>query len=205
MSALLHQVWDSFISGTKLPLAIVVFGMGPLFVAGWFLHRRKKRYKAEATEPFTRLPLRPAGESLRLKIDELSENFDDALTSLALANVFAVALTATAQPGKHLFTGVVCGLLVAGAYLRYLPRLFKTARRLWDYRLGYKGERIVGEELNQLLAHGFRVFHDVPPLMDITSITCSLVRRAFLQLKQKPAANPPILPGVKKPSLSSTE
>jgi hypothetical protein len=35
-------------------------------------------------------------------------------------------------------------------------------RRLWDYRLGFTGERVVGEELNQLLASGFRVFHDVP-------------------------------------------
>jgi len=30
------------------------------------------------------------------------------------------------------------------------------------YRLGFEGERYVAEELNQLLADGFRVFHDVP-------------------------------------------
>ena len=159
---LLQQLWDSFLGGMKLPLAILVFGMGPLFVAGWFLHRKKKQYKAAATEPFTRLPLRPAGESLRLKIDELSERFDEALTSLALINVGAVLFTATTAPGHRLLVGLGLSLLVVIAYARYLPRLFRTARQLWDYRLGYKGERVVGEELNQLLAVGFRVFHDVP-------------------------------------------
>jgi hypothetical protein len=29
-------------------------------------------------------------------------------------------------------------------------------------RLGFKGERAVGEELNQLLRQGFHVFHDLP-------------------------------------------
>jgi hypothetical protein len=37
-----------------------------------------------------------------------------------------------------------------------------TQRKPWDYRLGFTGERVVGEELNQLLGSGFRVFHDVP-------------------------------------------
>lgn len=159
---LLQQFWDVSLGGLKMPLMIVVFGMGPLFVAAWFLHRKRRQHKAAATEPFTRLPLRPAGESLRLKIDELSERFDEALTTLALTNVGAVLFTVTAAPEHRLVVGLTLGLLVAIAYAWYLPRLFKTARLLWDYRLGYKGERVVGEELNQLLAAGFRVFHDVP-------------------------------------------
>ena len=30
------------------------------------------------------------------------------------------------------------------------------------YRLGFEGERYVAEELNQLMADGFRIFNDVP-------------------------------------------
>src|SRR5262249_477584 len=37
-------------------------------------------------------------------------------------------------------------------------------RRRWHekLRLGYRGERAVGEELNRLMLDGCRVFHDVP-------------------------------------------
>ncbi|NBO93635.1 MAG: NERD domain-containing protein, partial [Planctomycetia bacterium] len=31
-----------------------------------------------------------------------------------------------------------------------------------DHYIGFLGERAVGEELNQLMAHGWSVFHDVP-------------------------------------------
>jgi hypothetical protein len=31
-----------------------------------------------------------------------------------------------------------------------------------NYRLGFDGERFVGEELSRLIAHGYEVYHDVP-------------------------------------------
>lgn len=61
MSQLIDILVNAFVNGIKLPAALLVFGLGPLFVVGWFLHRKKKQYKAQALEPFTRLPLRPPG------------------------------------------------------------------------------------------------------------------------------------------------
>lgn len=46
-----------------------------------------------------------------------------------------------------------------GIWGRKIPHLLNTIR---DYELGFQGERYVGEELNQLLKIGFRVYHDLP-------------------------------------------
>jgi hypothetical protein len=81
---LLEKLFQSFIAGFKLPALILFFGSGPLFLVGWFLHRKKARHKAEAAEPFTELPLRPAGESVRLKLEKLSEHFDDRFMELTI-------------------------------------------------------------------------------------------------------------------------
>lgn len=153
---------NAFVTIIKVPAALIVFGLGPLLVVGWFLHRRKKRYKEQALEPFIRLPLRPPGESLRLKIDGLSEAYDDAVLDLAITSVTAVLIIVLTERTQQVLVGTSMGLIVLVTYVRRVPRIFQLARDLWDYRLGYTGERVVGEELNQLLARGFRVFHDVP-------------------------------------------
>jgi hypothetical protein len=41
-------------------------------------------------------------------------------------------------------------------------RLVILLKRRRDYALGFSGERLVGEELGKLAAHGCHVFHDVP-------------------------------------------
>lgn len=41
-------------------------------------------------------------------------------------------------------------------------KLVKLMRRVQQLRLGYEGELAVGQELNQLLRLGFRVYHDFP-------------------------------------------
>ena len=40
--------------------------------------------------------------------------------------------------------------------------LKQAVRQRDNYRLGYDGERFVGEELSRLIAYGFEVYHDVP-------------------------------------------
>lgn len=156
------QLSGSILSGADQPLMLIVLGLAPFFGLGWWLHRQKARYKAQATEPFTRALVRPPGESLRARIDELAERFDNSVATLGIINVLGVVVTATADPANQRLIGATLGIIVAIAYAFYAPRLSVLARELWDCRLGYKGERAVGEELNQLLAAGFRVFHDVP-------------------------------------------
>lgn len=127
-----------------------VFGIMFLLVLG-----SRRRFKT----PFTRHLLRPPGESLRLRIDELSEKLlTDILILLICSTVVGFG-----------FWAVFKSTLVGGITLALsLPPFLFFARRLWqrisllrDYNLGFLGERAVGEELNALLADGWKVFHDV--------------------------------------------
>ncbi|HVU32624.1 MAG TPA: NERD domain-containing protein [Opitutaceae bacterium] len=142
------------------PLLITVVILLPMLVVGVILGRRKRRYLALTDDPFTDLPLRPPGESLRARIDALSDTYDEKLFGTAVVGAVAIALYDTI-PHQVMPLACYAGLVIA-AYLYFGRDLLRIARQIWDYRLGYKGERVVAEELNQLTAAGFRVFHDLP-------------------------------------------
>lgn len=145
--------------------ALMVLLSLPFAAVGWLLHRRKSRLETEANEPFTDLLLRPPGESLRLKVIELSDKFDEQLATAAVAMAIVISLALfrveDTLPHRGVYFGISCvaSLAIAVFFGRSLIRLQK---QLWDYRLGFDGERVVGETLNQLLANGFKVFHDLP-------------------------------------------
>src|SRR5436190_6275790 len=84
---------STFLQVALSPLWVVVVGMVPAFVVGLILLRRKKAHQAMFVEPFTSLPLRPPGESLRLKIEELREKFDEEVTTIFLAGLLAAMMT----------------------------------------------------------------------------------------------------------------
>jgi hypothetical protein len=144
----------SIIAALSLVLPMVL-------AANWLLWRRRQFERAN-TDPFTDLPLRPPGESLRLKIDDLSSEL-----ALQLIVFFAPALVGAifvsqAPIGRLLSTWAI-GFAICTVWSGvFIPRILKKARTIWDYRLGFMGERVVGEALNQLAADGFRIFHDLP-------------------------------------------
>lgn len=153
---------DAFISDLGRTVFFLLLFTSPLMVTATWLHRRKKAYKEKANEPFTRLLLRPPGESLRLRIEAFHEQFDDALTICALTGIGALA-TAFATPRTQQ-TPVTVGLFVitVAVTLWMGRKLSVTLTELWKYQLAFKGERAVAEELNQLMSVGFKVFHDLP-------------------------------------------
>lgn len=142
--------------------AAVLLFLLPLFAIALGLRRRRRRFHAEVMEPFTEIPLRPPGESLRLKIDELKEKFDGELAITAMCGTGAAMAVASAPAPQKPMIIAGMGLGVLFIYYRSWRIMSQTQRELWDYELGFTGERLVGEELNQLMASGFRVFHDVP-------------------------------------------
>lgn len=157
---------DAALKGLLAPLpgllfACVVF-FGPVLAIGWVANKRKARYKAEADEPFTDQPLRPPGESLRLRIEELSGRFDEMLLTILFTGVVACFITLLAPPSLTAPLGVAAAGTAAIIYIRTAKDLFTLQRNLWNHRLGFAGERVVGESLNQLLADGYHVFHDLP-------------------------------------------
>ncbi len=140
---------------------VVVFCL-PIAVVISILTRRRRDYQAEARAPFTELQLRPAGESLRRKLEELDDRFMEHGIVLFLVPALCIAIGISSRHVNRPWLG---GILAVGSALCVAfqaRKLLQLQRTRWTYRLGYEGERYVGETLNQLLALGYRVFHDVP-------------------------------------------
>ncbi|MFO1447930.1 MAG: nuclease-related domain-containing protein [Opitutaceae bacterium] len=145
----------------RLIVYVVVFSL-PVAAVIFILNRRRRAYRAEARAPFTELQLRPAGESLRRQLEDLDDRFMEHGTWLTLMPALCVAMGFS---GKWLDRPLMGGILALGSALFVFlqaRKLLCLQRKCWTYRLGYEGERYVGETLNQLLALGYRVFHDVP-------------------------------------------
>jgi hypothetical protein len=149
-------------SGVAGGVALGLFLSLPLVVLIAWVHRRKKRYKAEREDPFTDLPLRPPGESLRLRIDELADEQMSTFLIALLAPVLSLVLI-TGLPAQYRLHGLGAAFIVISVISYKVGQdVIEGLRNLWNHKLAFTGERVVGEELNQLLADGCHVFHDLP-------------------------------------------
>ncbi|HVF71575.1 MAG TPA: nuclease-related domain-containing protein [Chthoniobacterales bacterium] len=138
---------------------IVLFFVPPAAVVFTF-HRRYRRDKAEAESPFDEIRRRPAGESARLEIERLTDKTDPWLMMLV---VIPALLAVSWSLAKQTLTGTIVIFLFCASAAAFVQwKLTPLVKRRAAFRLGYHGERYVAEELNQLMADGFKVFHDVP-------------------------------------------
>ena len=130
-------------------------------VTNVFLRRLNRRGERA---PVADKLLRPAGESLRLKMETISERLSFGMVlamfipGLALASILLSAPDGSMSMTRATVAFAVCLALL----LFFTQRVFKLAHELRSHRLGYRGECAVGEELNQLMLEGCHVFHDVP-------------------------------------------
>jgi len=119
---------------------------------------KKRRQKLQAVAPFKELQddrwRKQPSAHRRTERENGSLAGDVIITPLLLA----VWLTLTSELGRRdpLFSSLTA--FCAAAYRRLRP----LAQTRACYQLGFQGERYVAEELNQLMADGFHVFHDVP-------------------------------------------
>lgn len=141
---------------------ITVLVMLPLAYWLWRLHQERKKQLEGREEPFTGYPIRPPGETLRLKIASMEEERSEMVYELLLIPL-AMGLMIGNAPQMRNPIGIVTALLIVAGFTWWRgPKLVRLYSRIRDFNLGYLGERVVGEELNQLMLDGFRVFHDVP-------------------------------------------
>jgi hypothetical protein len=155
------MIWTLF-SGL-LPSALMLGGIG---LAGAVIYLGLYRQKRSGKRPpFTKAFLRSPGETLRRQLDE---NTLDMTAYMMLATLMPVLLfameAAQAMFGRppsmsHALTTILIGVVVEG-YVFY--RLYRVLAARNPLRLGWEGEIAVGEELNQLMLQGLRVFHDLP-------------------------------------------
>lgn len=158
----LDQLFGSLGSQVLNGAFILLVCFAPLFALMVIVHFRRKRFKADYLEPFTEMPLRPPGESLRIKIEGLEDELENSLFALMGTSFLAFVLLLFLPMAKSGVVWLALGLGLVASYAIYAPKLLRQLQQLWDYRLGLKGECAVGQELNQLVADGFQVFHDLP-------------------------------------------
>lgn len=158
---MVELIWRLVVDTTKTLGWVVLFFTPALFLF-WRMARERRKYDEEAKIPFTQLPMRPPGESSRLKAEKLFEKSMENLVMLLVGcGIFAmtVAGSNSPHPGQ---VAAVAGIIVLGITAFTAPRVLNSMREYWKYRLGFRGERLVGQELNQLLSKGYQVFHDIP-------------------------------------------
>ncbi len=134
--------WPSLIS------VLCVFAV----IGIWFLVRSRGKRRSPGTEELLRSP----GHSVSLNLEEIQDNLSTLLVFLIFSPPFALALNPEKPIPNWVFIPLAIGYGVALYYF------FKKLTESSNYRLGLMGERAVGEELNQLMLDGFRVFHDFP-------------------------------------------
>jgi hypothetical protein len=115
--------------------------------------------------PVTGKLLRPPGESLRKQAEALDHQIADQIIWLvgfpALLLIIYFAERNNPPGGFALAWRIVLAVTL-GAYAFMALGLIRRRRWHERLRLGYRGERAVGEELNRLMLDGCHVFHDVP-------------------------------------------
>lgn len=145
--------------------ALLLIAFGPVFIAYWFLLRRKRMARQRRRSPLTADLLRSPGLALREKLDDLRLDtaFDIAL--LVFIPVFPLAYIQFLQwfGTSSTLTVVLILMLCAFAFIAWMiRRLLKRSAMMDQLRLGLDAELAVGQELDQVMRQGAAVFHDLP-------------------------------------------
>lgn len=151
-------------------LAILALSLVPLLLSVGFLWgllslRQREIRKRTRRNPLNRNLLRSPGQSLRGQIDDLTT---DLMAHLGLLIVIG-PLVANLIYATWLIEGRLREMTLAIGLSAFLGGCIYIARRVqrqWKevlkLKLGLDAEEAIGQELNQLMPLGFRVFHDIP-------------------------------------------
>jgi len=130
----------------------------PVGIVVWIRRQRKNR-----RNPLTFQMLRAPGESISERIENLSSDIDQyvAFTGFIPLLCYSMYLS-TRYVAQTQASPVVFLMLAVGFVAYYGFQLNKAFIQRHKEQLGLDCERAVGQELNQLMLDGYRVFHDVP-------------------------------------------
>ena len=129
----------------------------------WGIERTLQAEKTKSRSPFGEKLLRPAGESIRLKITDIRDGMleEGMILSVCFVIPSLVLFLPPAGTPSPIWPAwsTVAAVCYTTAFFRW-RRLFALRKDLRNYHLGYDGERYVAAELDSLRSSGFRVFHD---------------------------------------------
>ena len=151
------------ITATAILIAIIVLPIIIALTITVILFQRDKRGRRT---PLTGDLLRGPGESLREEIDKISQKIDDYLLNLLFLCLPPLVLLQTFLyfGSNKLQLWQLVTVLVLYVLLIYwgTSRLYQLLKQRRNLYLGLDAEMAVGQELNHLMLHGCRVFHDFP-------------------------------------------
>ena len=144
---------------TLVPSLAILICTGIFIVAAVCIVKQLKNKYDRKHAPFAEMK-RPVGEYLRAKIEDLDDQINERLVALYLIPfglaffIVKVDYPSFATP----LTLLIIGVVVYGFLTKNLLDIIDRRR---NCRLGFDGERYVGEELARLVAMGFTIYHDV--------------------------------------------
>lgn len=146
---------------TLIPALLLLGSMCIVVFPSLWLSRLKTRGKRT---PLTRDLLRSPGESLRKQIEEISIDIDACLfvsvfIPLTFYACFLTQLHFTPSK-KPLVDAAIYGVFTLCSELYVIVKLTKALILRHQLRLGLDAEAAIGQELNQLMLEGYRVYHD---------------------------------------------
>ena len=141
-----------------IPVALFLLPLSmPLGIVFWIRHQRKGR-----RNPLTYQMLRAPGESISHRIELLSDNIDLNLTMSGIVPLLCYSMYLTTRYIANKQISPMIFVVMAIGFLAYFGfRLNKDYQQRHKEQLGLDCERSVGQELNQLMLDGCRVFHDI--------------------------------------------
>jgi hypothetical protein len=138
-----------------------------VFVASCWIHRKFKHLVAEekawSRTPFGEKMLRPAGEGLRLKLEEIHDEMMEVAMLLAVfvvAPIFGALIIMQKLSWYSIGTWVIVSGVAYYLTFNQWKKLLVLRRRRKKYQLGFDGERYIAEKTIPLVRMGYRVFHD---------------------------------------------
>lgn len=149
---------------TYLPLILIC---GILLILLSVLNVIRRRIRLRSLRPsFKQDLLRIPGGSLLMRLDNLNEQINLYLVYviiLPLVIYSALISYSYFQAEQPSLAVIWIASIISIALIAYMAyNLVKFLSRRKGIRLAYEGELAVGQELNQLMLHGYRVYHDFP-------------------------------------------
>lgn len=128
----------------------------PLVISFWIRYQRKNR-----RNPLTSQMLRAPGESIGQRIEKLNDDINICFSFLLILPLLFYSIYLPSMLDGKAQSSPVVYVISAVVFLAYFGlRLYKAVRQRHNECLGLDCERAVGEELNQLMLDGCRVYHD---------------------------------------------
>lgn len=141
-----------------IPVALLLLPLSvPIGIVFWIRYQRKGR-----RNPLTYQMLRAPGESISQRIELLSDDIDLNLTMSGIIPLLCYSMyLSTRYIANNQVSPVIFVVMSIGFLAYFGVRLNKAYVQRHKEQLGLDCERSVGQELNQLMLDGCRVFHDV--------------------------------------------